>query len=73
MSEEGPRTSLVMDNSGNLYGANFGDGAYGVGSRFKLSFDGGVWNYAVLHECAGGPDGAYPYGPLATDAREITP
>ncbi len=66
---EGPSSSLVMDASGNLYGANSGGNYGGLGSIFKLSFASGVWNYTVLHDFAGGPDGWKPNGPLTIDAQ----
>ena len=34
---QGLRTNLVMDAAGNLYGTTYGDGAYNVGSVFKLT------------------------------------
>jgi uncharacterized repeat protein (TIGR03803 family) len=68
-NEGGPSTSLVKDASGNLYGANQYNGAHGFGSIFKLSFVGGLWNYADLYDFTGGSDGAYPDGPVAVDAQ----
>ena len=65
----GPSSSLVMDASGNLYGANFGDYNRDRGSIFKLSFAGGIWNYTDLHDFAGGADGSNPNGPLTIDAQ----
>jgi uncharacterized repeat protein (TIGR03803 family) len=65
----GPTTSLVMDALGNLYGVNPYNGASGFGSVFRLSLVGGTWNYTDLYDFTGGPDGGYPYGPVAVDAQ----
>ena len=42
-----PQSGLVVDSSGNLYGATFG-GASG-GTVFELSPAGNSWTYKVLH------------------------
>ncbi len=63
----GPTASLVMDGSGNLYGATAGDGAYGVGAVFKLTPSGGVWTYTSLYDFTGGSDGQTPRSNLVFD------
>ncbi|HTV65132.1 MAG TPA: choice-of-anchor tandem repeat GloVer-containing protein [Bryocella sp.] len=63
----GPACSLTMDTAGNLYGATFGDGAYGYGSIFKLTPSGGGWIYTDLHDFTGGDDGRYPAGSVTFD------
>jgi uncharacterized repeat protein (TIGR03803 family) len=53
----GPSGNLMMDGAGNLYGATNCDGAYGLGSVFKLTPAGGNWTYTSLHDFTGGSDG----------------
>jgi uncharacterized repeat protein (TIGR03803 family) len=73
---------LVFDKAGNLYGATlFGggkgttcDSLYGgqCGTVFKLSppsSEGGKWTEKVLHDFAGGTDGANPNGGLIVDSK----
>ena len=56
---------LVRDDSGNLYGVTLRDGANGQGTVFRYSPDG---QYTVLHDFAGGSDGAWPTAGLIRDA-----
>jgi uncharacterized repeat protein (TIGR03803 family) len=66
-----PQAGLVMDQSGNLYGASAGDGFETEGAVFELVPDGRKWKQAVLHRfcsesrCA---DGSRPFGALVVDA-----
>jgi len=67
-----PEGSLVLDENGNLYGAAGGGGTgcnpFGCGLVFELKMRrGGGWAFVVLHEFAGGGDGAYPSGGLVFD------
>jgi hypothetical protein len=59
-----PIGSLVLDKSGNLYGATQGVvGGYGTGAVFKLkrpATSGQPWTLSVLHEFTGGDDGFQP-------------
>jgi hypothetical protein len=77
-----PWGDLVLDKAGNLYGAtSFGGGKgttcdefYGgqCGVVFKLSLPknkGGAWTEKVLHNFAGGTDGANPNGGLILDGK----
>jgi len=68
----GPIASLVMDAAGSLYASTVCDGAYGLGSAFKLTRSGGTWTYTDLHDfCSEGratcSDGYFPSGRLALD------
>ncbi len=54
----GPRASLSMDGSGNLYGTTNCDGANGWGNVFKLTNTQTGWVYTSLHDFADGTDGA---------------
>jgi uncharacterized repeat protein (TIGR03803 family) len=57
---------LIIDASGNLYGAASGGGsACDCGILFKLSPEG---TETILHVFSGGSDGKYPNGPLTADA-----
>jgi len=67
-----PRAGVIRDATGNLYGAATYGGDYncdpieGCGTVFKLNKNGEL---TVLHQFAGGKDGAYPYyGSLVIDA-----
>ena len=59
-----PIGSLVLDKSGNLYGATQGVvGGFGTGAVFKLkppATSGQPWSLSVLHEFTGGDDGFQP-------------
>jgi hypothetical protein len=65
----GPIGNLVMDSSGNLYGATNGGGAFGYGNVFKLTRSAGGWTYTDLHDFSAGSDGALPFGDLTMDAN----
>jgi|SRR5271166_6786906 len=67
-TECGVRGNLVMDQAGNLYGTTLCDGAYNLGSVFKLTPSSGGWTYSSLHDFTGGSDGAYLYSNLVFDA-----
>ena len=60
-----PLSGLIIDKAGNLYGtASYGGGA-GYGVVLKLAVNG---EETVLHNFAGGTDGATPEGRLVRDA-----
>jgi uncharacterized repeat protein (TIGR03803 family) len=62
-----PDAGLVRDNKGNLFGTTVNGGSYGNGTVFEVSASG---KETVLHNFAGSPDGAYPYGGfLVRDAK----
>jgi len=65
---QGSYRTLTMDSAGNLYGTSATDGAYHLGSVFKMTFSNGAWQYTSLHDFTGGSDGANPYGTLSFDA-----
>jgi len=67
--EGGPRDSLTMDSTGNLYGTRVGNAAPNdYGSVFKLTFSGGSWTYTSLHDFTGGSGGGYPFGTVVLDS-----
>jgi hypothetical protein len=60
-----PRTGLVIDSEGNLFGtATLGDGNGPGGTVFELvtTATASLPPLGVIHEFAGNPDGFYPYG-----------
>jgi uncharacterized repeat protein (TIGR03803 family) len=59
-----PYGGLVADAAGDLYGTTYYGGANDVGTVYKLSDDGGAWSARVLHDFAGGTDGASPISGL---------
>ncbi len=65
----GPTGSLAIDSSGSLYGTAVLDGAFGVGSVFKLTPSNGGWTYTSLHDFSGGTDGDQPFGNVLVDAN----
>lgn len=65
-----PAGGLVMDAAGKLYGTTNGGGAYGWGTVYELSHNGGGgWTETVLHSFNySSNDGHSPTGNLAMDA-----
>ncbi len=69
-ADEGPRTSLLMDAAGNLYGTTFGsDNPVIWGNIFELSRANGSWSYTSLHTFTGGADGGLPLSNVLQDAN----
>src|SRR6266567_4592886 len=64
-----PRSRLVFDAAGNLYGTGAFGGKYAAGFVYKLThkLDGG-WTKSVLYTFTGGADGGTPLGGLIFDA-----
>ncbi len=57
----GPNSSLVFDNSGNLYGTTSTGGHYSYGTVFELTpSPDGTWTETLIHEFSGDSDGAGP-------------
>jgi uncharacterized repeat protein (TIGR03803 family) len=52
-----PASGLTLSSDGNFYGTSVGGGSTNQGVLFRVSPTG---TYTVLHEFAGGADGAYP-------------
>lgn len=65
---EGPMTSLSIDASGSLYGTTYLDGAYGLGSVFKLMPSNGGWIFTSLHDFTG-VEGYLASSTVVFDAR----
>jgi uncharacterized repeat protein (TIGR03803 family) len=65
----GPSGPLVLDQAGNLYGAQVRNGAHNFGSVFKLTRHNGFWLFTDLYDFFSASDGALPYDGLALDAQ----
>ncbi len=60
-----PGVGLIFDNSGNLYGTALGGTAFGgVVFQLKRPLRGSSWQFTLLHNFTGAPDGAYPEAQL---------
>ena len=63
-----PTSGLVFDQAGNLYSTTYVGGAYSLGTVFELTPSGSGWTESVLHDFAGGNDGANPEAGLVFDS-----
>src|SRR3984885_3721495 len=60
---------VTLDSGRNLYGTTFDGGVYKLGTVFELTpSSNGRWTERVLHDFAGGKDGAAPYASPIFDA-----
>jgi len=69
-----PWAGLVRDSVGNFYGSTvaggrygLGNGGYGNGTVFRLSFTGGRWRKTALYEFPNCAEGCGPLGAMALD------
>ncbi len=64
---------LTVDPAGNILGASYDGGAYGMGSVFKLTFSNGSWTQSTLHDfCPDAPicsEGGQPASNVVFDAQ----
>jgi uncharacterized repeat protein (TIGR03803 family) len=65
---DGPESRPIFDSAGNLYGTTFEDGAYGLGSVFKLTPSNGGWTYTDLHDFTCCSNGQNPAGAIVFDS-----
>jgi len=63
-----PSSGLILDASGNVYGAVYSGGTHGWGQIFELSQGANGWTKTELYGFSNGADGADPGGPLVRDA-----
>jgi uncharacterized repeat protein (TIGR03803 family) len=60
---------VVFDNAGNIYGASFSGGTFGMGAVYKLSpAGGGNYTETTLYSFTGGDDGGNSMTNVAIDA-----
>jgi len=64
-----PRTGLIRDQAGNLYGTTDDGGVLTFGTAFELSPKGSGWDFNLIYNFAGGADAAFPSGSLISDGR----
>jgi hypothetical protein len=63
-----PDAGLLFDASGHLYGTASAAGAGRGGTVFRITpLRNGNWDFIVLHDFTGNPDGAYPDATLVFD------
>ncbi len=62
----GPKSGVIFDQAGNLYGTTLLGGAGARGTVFQLTHSVSGWTESVLHSF--GSDGSGPYGGLIFDA-----
>jgi uncharacterized repeat protein (TIGR03803 family) len=70
----GPVGRLLLDpNSGALYGTTYGGGSTGYGTVFKLTPNAKKtrWEFTVLYNFNGSPDGAYPVASLIVNGQGV--
>lgn len=68
---DGPISTLVADQAGNLYGtaSEAGAGSCGCGTVFKLTHgSSGKWGESTAYSFTGAPDGAFVYNGMVKDA-----
>jgi len=64
-----PQCALIFDAEGNLYGMTTYGGTNGLGTVFELvPTAGGGWVERILHNFAGGCDGANPFAGVTFDS-----
>jgi uncharacterized repeat protein (TIGR03803 family) len=64
-----PRSALVFDSAGELYGVTFSGGLYGGGLLYELiPGSNGTWQQSALHNFGNGTDGNGVLGNLRFDA-----
>lgn len=65
-----PKSQLVFDGQGNLYGTTTAGGAHGQGDVFELSpATGGAWTETVLYSFQGSADGSLPAAGVIFDNK----
>jgi uncharacterized repeat protein (TIGR03803 family) len=65
-----PLCGLIFDPKGRLIGTTQEGGTYGLGTVFALAQNStGRWIETVLHDFAGGDDGAYPINGVVLDSK----
>jgi uncharacterized repeat protein (TIGR03803 family) len=64
-----PRSGVVFDNAGNIYGTASSGGVFGGGTVFRLTrASGGGWSGASIFSFTGGANGCSPFGGVVFDS-----
>jgi uncharacterized repeat protein (TIGR03803 family) len=64
-----PAAAVTFDHAGNLFGTTSSGGAYGAGTVFKLTPEGGSWDESIVYSFGSNRfDGKYPEGSLILDS-----
>lgn len=64
-----PMGNVLLGADGNLYGTTAGYGQSNYGTIYRLTPDGGNWDFSVLHAFQGGGDGEVPRDGLIQDSE----
>ena len=65
-------SGLIRAAAGNFYGVTLNGGSHAMGVAFELSLTSTGWKETVLHNFAGGMDGAVPFIQCATLAMDAS-
>ncbi len=63
-----PFSTLIFDQSGDIYGTTDSGGTFNAGTVFKLTPSGGNYTHSIIYNFEGGNDGANPYDGLVSDS-----
>lgn len=64
-----PKSGVILDAAGNVYGTTSSGGTYDNGSVYKLAPSGGGWTLTTLYDFPNASnDGSQPIGPLLLDS-----
>ena len=64
-----PLGGVILDQTGNLYGATYMCGLYGNGAVYKASRDGSGWIETYVYSFAGETDGEEPFAGVISDSE----
>ena len=67
-----PKSGLILDQQGNLYGATTAGGSGQGGTVFQLSPSNGSWTYNLLYSFAGPNNGMVVVGPIGNLVMDAT-
>jgi uncharacterized repeat protein (TIGR03803 family) len=65
-----PRSGVLVDKSGKLYGTTSNGGSSIYGTVYELTPNGNDWTFNVIHDFSGGADGGFPSGDLIAAGRD---
>ena len=64
-----PQAGIAVDPDGSLFGTSMIGGTHNAGVVFELTPNGGGYDFSVLHNFAGEPDGANPIAAVIEDRK----